>query len=382
MLPPRDNQFSRPRKVSSTGPAGPRRYLALGVSVVAVISLVLWFGVISVSAGHLAADQPTVGADRVRSGAPLATTATLTSTVTPTVGTPTPSPVPATNCPPAGCPFQPTPTGVWQVDQVFYGQSPPGGGSNQPVLVFIPGLTSIAQDWWTDGIGSNINDMYTLAYNGGYRTAFMNLNQGGNRGPDSTEYVNGNTVFQQLVAITKHYGVGNVVVITHSKGGIDVQDAIAAQTAATLVSEVFMLSAPNLGSKLASIECTPSTTSLSAMCAMTPPLMAQFRSTSDSKLAKAGVPFYMAGGTDHGLPGTALYLGGTFLSQDGSSDGFVPVSSAIGLPGGKYLFVRSYDHDTIQLGHNSFPYIDAILREGTPQPAGSPTPTLTPTPIH
>lgn len=224
--------------------------------------------------------------------------------------------------------------------------------------------------------------MYTLAYNAGYRTAFMNLNQGGNRGPDQNEYFNGNTVFQQLVAVTNHYKVANVVVITHSKGGIDIQDALASQTAGPLVSEVFMLSAPNLGSKLASIECTPSATNLTAMGAMTPFYMSVFRATTDNKLATAGVPIYMAGGTDHGHPGTALYLGGTFLSQDGSSDGFVPVSSALGLPNGKYLFVRSYSHDNIQIGHNSFPYIDAILREGTPQPAGSPTPTLTPTPVH
>ena len=90
-----------------------------------------------------------------------------------------------------------------------------------------------------------------LAYDAGYRTAFMNLNQGGNRGPDQNEYFNGNTVFQQLVAVTNHYKVANVVVITHSKGGIDIQDALASQTAGPLVSEVFMLSAPNLGSKLA-----------------------------------------------------------------------------------------------------------------------------------
>jgi hypothetical protein len=77
-----------------------------------------------------------------------------------------------------------------------------------------------------------------------------------------------------------------------------------------------------------------------------------------------------------------LYLGGQYLSKYGSSDGFVPVSSAIGMPNSHYLFVRSYNHYNIQIGHNSFAFIDEVLRQGTPQTPGPPTPTLTPTPVH
>lgn len=145
----RDNELGRTGKSRSTGEGGPRRYVAVGVTVAAVVVLVLWFGVISASAGRLGTDQASVGADQVGTSVPFASTSTptQTSSVIPTVGTDTPTPVPASNCPLAGCPFQLTPTGTWQVDQVFYGQTPPGGGVNQPVLVFIPGLTSVAQDW-------------------------------------------------------------------------------------------------------------------------------------------------------------------------------------------------------------------------------------------
>jgi hypothetical protein len=390
---PRDNQPNRDNRPAGQSSRA-RRLVAYGLVTAAVLALVLWFGVLSTSAGRLDLAQAAPGIANDNTLAPLDTTPTRTftpvrsstptrtPTATPTPDDSTPTTVPTSDCPPAGCPVNDPPTGVWQVDQVFYGQVPPGGGADLPVLVFIPGLTSIAQDWWTDGIAGNLNDMYLLAYNAGYRTAFMNLNQGGGRGPDSNEYVNGNTVFQQLQAITKHYKVSKVVAVTHSKGGIDLQDAIAAQTAAPMVSTAFMLSAPSLGSQLASIECTPTTTTLTAICAMSPPMMSVFRSTYDDNLSRSGVTFYQAGGTDHGQPGTVLYVGGTFLSQYGSSDGFVPVSSTLGMPGAKYLFVRSYNHDNILVGHNSFPFIDAILRQGTPQPAGSPTPTLTATPVH
>src|SRR5262249_51386424 len=53
---------------------------------------------------------------------------------------------------------------------IYYGATPPGGGLNKPVLVFVQGLHGQANMWWTNG-----NDMYSDAYYGGYRTAFVDL---------------------------------------------------------------------------------------------------------------------------------------------------------------------------------------------------------------
>jgi hypothetical protein len=389
---PRVEYGDIPESSRSNRSAARSHTIVLFATGVVLVTLVMWFGAMSASASHLSRPQAAVSVDQSGGNLPLESASTPTtigasipasSTVTST-GTVsnTPTTVPAADCPPAGCPLTLTPTGVWQTDQVWYGQTPAGGGLNLPVLVFVPGLTNIAQDWWTESTSSGVNDMYHLAYVAGYRTAFPTLNQGGDRGNDENEYVNGNTLAQQITAIVNHYQVAKVVLITHSKGGIDAQDAIATQVIGPKISMVLMLSAPNLGSQLASIACTPSATTLSAICAMTPPLMSVFRQTMDFKLENSGIPFYVAGGTDHGDPGTALYLGGSYLSQWGSSDGFVTVSSALGLPNARYMFVRSYNHDTIRIGHNSFPYIDAILRQGIPQTPGPPVPTLMPTAIH
>src|ERR1051326_4459108 len=66
---------------------------------------------------------------------------------------------------------------------LFYGAVPPGGKS-APVLVFIHGLGGSFVDWIeinncptsVPGCKGSINDMYDLAYQGGYRTVFLSMN--------------------------------------------------------------------------------------------------------------------------------------------------------------------------------------------------------------
>ena len=60
---------------------------------------------------------------------------------------------------------------------IYYGATPPGGGENKPVLVFVQGLHGQASTRWTNG-----NDMYSDAYNAGYRTAFVDLIDAGGTG--------------------------------------------------------------------------------------------------------------------------------------------------------------------------------------------------------
>src|SRR4051794_41545080 len=58
---------------------------------------------------------------------------------------------------------------------IYYGATPPGGGQNKPVLLFIHGKNGEARTWWTDTRYYGHNDMYDYAYNYGYRTAFVDL---------------------------------------------------------------------------------------------------------------------------------------------------------------------------------------------------------------
>jgi len=288
---------------------------------------------------------------------------TIAPTDTPGPGTPTA--VPNTGCPPAGCPFTTTPT-TSTTYPIFYGQIPPGGGADKPVLLFVHGLTGIAQDWWSDTAYSGVNDMYLYAYNAGYRTAFVTLQPGGGRGPDANYYLNGPILADQIKAVLQYYQVGTLDIITHSKGGIDAQDALWLNNSFSVVDTLIMLSAPNNGSALATIECTPPTGgTLSAICSVDPDYMLLFRKKVDGSIRTSPVSMWVAGGTDHGPPGSILYLSGSYLEQFGSNDGFVNEGSAVTLTRSQYLFVHSVNHDSIRVGHVSFPYIQQILQQGT-----------------
>ncbi|MCB0002181.1 MAG: hypothetical protein KDH86_06490 [Anaerolineae bacterium] len=149
------------------------------------------------------------------------------------------------------------PTGNCVIDNIFYGAVPPGG-SHAPVLVFVHGLSGLALDWWTDQTYAGRNEMYSRAYGAGYRTAFVNLNVDDNTPPDCSverrpandNYVNGAVLAQQLDAITQYYGVSQVDIIAHSKGGIDAQTAIVWSGARSKVHSLFTMGTPHQGSIL------------------------------------------------------------------------------------------------------------------------------------
>jgi hypothetical protein len=241
--------------------------------------------------------------------------------------------------------------------------------------VFVHGISGIALDWWSDTPFSGTNDMYLDAYNAGYRTAFVTLNANGQRGPGNDMWVNGQTLAQQIQYIAQYYSVDKVDVITHSKGGVDTQTAIVYYGAAAHVNQVFTLSAPNTGSPVADIVCTPSgasfaqslqSNSVSATCAMTPAYMAMYRALTDPIAINQGITYRQAGGTYVGPAGSLLWASGIFMELGGfTNDGFVPISSSLALSYEPQFFIRQYDHDSIRLGHNAFPWIQAYLTGGT-----------------
>lgn len=267
------------------------------------------------------------------------------------------------------------PTGNCVQDNVFFGAVPPGGEA-APVLVFVHGLSGLAEDWWKDNTTAGPNDMYVYAYNAGYRTAFVNLNVQPDttppqcvvkRRPANDMMGNGKILSQQLAYITDHYGVDQVDVIAHSKGGIDAQAAIVYWGAASRVRHVITLATPHQGALLADLACTPPLPldCDQAMQSVRPASMALFRALTDPAPVDDAIAYYSGAGNFWNTPGTIYELTGRILQNHpdgGDNDGAVVVASTA-LAGAFPLFLRPWNHAEIMQGRNAFAYIADVLAD-------------------
>lgn len=271
------------------------------------------------------------------------------------------------------------PTGDCVIDNIFYGETPPGGNT-APVLVFVHGLAGLAIDWWSDETYAGVNEMYARAYQAGYRTAFVNLNVDDNtpadcsveRRPANDNYTNGAVLAQQLQAITEHYAVNKVDIIAHSKGGIDSQTAIVWSGAWNKVRSLFTLGTPHQGSILVDQLWSPEGAWLAGLLgqldgatyALQTPEMQQFRAATDPMTVDDAVDYYVAAGTLWDVQGLPIYrLTGNWLQNHpdgGDNDAVVTVDSTY-LPGASTLFVRPWTHIDLYMGQNSFELIRPYL---------------------
>ncbi|MEM7371211.1 MAG: T9SS type A sorting domain-containing protein [Bacteroidota bacterium] len=117
----------------------------------------------------------------------------------------------------------------------------PSGGNSSPVLVFVHGYLGQGETWFETG------DMYDFAYNAGHRTAFVQL------GKKDNMWTNGQLLANMLIVITNHFGVNDVVLVAHSKGGVDSEAAMVHYGAHPKVSRLITLSTPFYGSQLADL---------------------------------------------------------------------------------------------------------------------------------
>ena len=92
--------------------------------------------------------------------------------------------------------------------------------------------------------------MYDYAYENGFRTAFMSLNMDntGNSASIQTNAAMLETIFPRILAT---FGVSKVYFICHSKGGLDLQDALATPQWIGIANAVITLGTPNNGDALA-----------------------------------------------------------------------------------------------------------------------------------
>lgn len=270
------------------------------------------------------------------------------------------------------------PTGDCFADNIFYGAIPPGGEEGQ-VLVFVHGLSGLAEDWWSNNSSAGLNDMYLRAYYAGYRTAFVNLNIkldqpadcSVKRRPANDMLDNGFVLSQQLNTIFQHYDVDQVDIVAHSKGGIDAQAAIVWEEAWQQVGHVFTLATPHQGSLLADLLWSPEGFWVSlllgqrdeATFSMRTASMQLFRSITDPDPVDDAVRYYSGAGDSWQTRGTLFLLTGEWLQNHpdgGDNDGVVTVASTY-LPYATTLFLEPWNHAQVYMGRNAFPYIHQVL---------------------
>ncbi|MEQ6375954.1 hypothetical protein RZN25_03855 [Bacillaceae bacterium S4-13-56] len=228
--------------------------------------------------------------------------------------------------------------------------------SNYPIL-FVHGLNSSASTWW-DG-----NDMYSTAFDNGYNTAFVDLY------PTNDMWDNGYLLSQRIRDIYNHFEK-KVVIVGHSKGGVDAQSAIVHYGASPYVEKVITLSTPHHGSELADLAYSSWAGWLAgilgsksdATYSLQTGYMSYFRSVTDSHYNVDNVPFYTFGGRKWGSFGSSLYWGGLYLRSYGQNDGAVTVRSSR-LPYATEIKVGDWNHSTIKEGSSTFSLFEPYLKE-------------------
>lgn len=244
--------------------------------------------------------------------------------------------------------------GTW-----YLGAAPPNVDYTKPVLLFVHGKGSSAQTWWTATSYHGTNDMYTYAYNNGYRTAFVDLY------PDQGMWDNGSMLNGLTDRIRSYFGVSKVTVIAHSKGGVDANAAAVHYGAAGKLSRIITLGSPHRGTPLADMAYSNWTWWLAELFGQTDEAtytmqtgyMDYFRSVTDGKISYP--PYYTLSGYKCGPAFTAMWYGCMAIS--GEDDGVVPVWSTR-IPGGTHLKEGYWDHDEIKMGSRTWSYFAPYIR--------------------
>ncbi len=226
-------------------------------------------------------------------------------------------------------------------------------------IVFIHGYNSSASIWW-DG-----NDMYETALANGYQTAFVDLY------PERDMWENGAMLAGKLKQIYEYFGNKKLVVVGHSKGGVDAQAALVHYGAYQYVSNVITLSSPHHGTQLSDLAHSSTAWWLAALLgnnndatrSLQTGNMSYFRSITDLKPEAKLNHYYTLGGYKWGSFGSSLYWGGLYLSGYGSNDGVVTITSSR-LPGGTIVREGAWNHTTIREGSYTFPVFKPYTMTG------------------
>ncbi|MFQ3545440.1 hypothetical protein Q7A53_15255 [Halobacillus rhizosphaerae] len=245
--------------------------------------------------------------------------------------------------------------GTW-----YIGDPPVNPASDASPIVFVHGLNSSSKTWIQD------NDMDELANRHGWQTVFVDVF------PDKDMFDNGEILTQMLKEITDYFKE-TVVIVAHSKGGIDTQTALVYFDSSDYVERVITLSSPHLGSPLADLAYSSWAGWLSeslgnknagTYCLQTG-YMSNYRRDTDRSPLILNHPFYTFGGTGWGSFGTSLFWGGLYLKSYGVNDGAVTVDSSR-LSYAKEISVQDWNHFEIKQGSSTFALFESFLNESYP----------------
>src|ERR1700733_4738072 len=286
-----------------------------------------------------------------------------------------PRPVLAQTTPPA-----PTPDPLFA--NVFYGGVNPTTASFvTPVVVFVPGLGGVASDWYTN------NDMYADAYQAGYRTAFISPNSASAPANGSIS-ANAAVLANVIPRIATYYNTQQIYFVGHSKGGLDLQEAILNANIYPLVKGIFNISTPNQGTALANWAFANSTLTKQiegelstkyginlnllsiAVYDMETTNMATLRASLDAKFEQSlAKPFYTWGGTGFYDSTPTILTGGLLdtlipiVDANTENDGLVTVGeSQLSAEFSNDLGTAPVDHFKMNQGHVSFPKISGRIQ--------------------
>ncbi|SFF64409.1 triacylglycerol lipase [Halobacillus alkaliphilus] len=239
----------------------------------------------------------------------------------------------------------------------YLGDTPENlSGSRRPVL-FIHGFNR-SSDTWYEG-----NDMYVTAYESGYETAFIDVY------PDRSMWENGALLAQKIKDIYQHFGE-KIVVVAHSKGGLDTQVALVHYGADPYIERMITLATPYYGSQLADLAYSRWGSWLAnilgskneATYSLQTGYMNRFRSETDSQPNVYETPIYTLAGTKWGRFGSSLYWGGLYLRAYGSNDGAVTVKSSR-IEYATEIQAGEWNHTTIKEGSSTFDVFKPFLQE-------------------
>lgn len=245
--------------------------------------------------------------------------------------------------------------GTWYV-----GATPDNLNPSAPVLLFVQGLNSTAETWWDN------NDMYELAYQNGYQTAFIQLYDAG--GTARSMWDNGRLLADKIREMYAFFRKP-FVIVAHSKGGIDTDAALIHYGAYPYVKKVITLSSPHYGAELADLAYSSWAGWLADILGaksdgtyvLQTGYMQYFRQLTDAHPNAGKTPVVTLAGTKWGSFGSAYYWGGLYLSQFGTNDGVVTVQRAYH-PDAPMIAVGGWNHDTIRKGSSTF----NIIRQNIP----------------
>ena len=266
----------------------------------------------------------------------------------------------------------PDPVLMGAFDEKGHGRWNAGGipdGSTLPVIVFVHGLGGYAAAFWQETRPYGLNDMYMRALYDGFRTAYVSFAADDEKPADM--WHNGKLFAWQLEEICRFFRVENVVVVAHSKGGVDAQAAALYFGAAPRIRKLITLSTPHWGSQLADLAYSTFGWDLAerlgqhsdgCYCMQTA-YMGAFRRAAEQKAPLPAEIETFAGNGD--APAfTGLWAGSGFLSAFGENDGVVTVHSAHN-PAAKHLGTLPFNHVQMFFGQNVWENLrGAVLGEG------------------